>query len=156
MFKYVLLMIFITNPAWSFNLDDALDKLNNNHKEKKYLSIDNIVSDLSDKAHDEVSNIKDKIAQFENKLSGEVNKIKDKVENTISDLDNKIKELDHLKSKLIFWAKIIASFLIALLLLLFFFIFRLFRRCNNIINIINNITNYDDIVTRIKKLEETK
>ena len=156
MFKYVLLIIFIANPAWSFNLDEALEKLDNNHKKKKHLSIDHIIDDLGHKAHNEVNKIKDKITEFESKLSGEVDKVKDKIANTISDFDHKIKEIEDLKNRVIFWGKIIAGSVIVIFLLLFFFIFKLFRKCNNIINIINNVSNYDDVIKRIKALENAK
>lgn len=156
MFKYVLLIIFITNPAWSFNLDEALEKLDNNHEKKKHLSIDHIIDDLGHKAHNEVNKIKGKITEFESKLSSEVDKIKGKIANTISDFDHKIKEIEDLKNRVIFWGKVLAGSFIVIFLLLFFFIFKLFRKCNNIINIINNVSNYDDVIKRIKALENAK
>ena len=88
MFKYVLLILFVTNSALAFNLGDALEKLSE-HEEKGKISLDNVVDGFKDKAHQEIDKISSKISDFEDKIGSEVDKVKGKIDKVTGKIEAK-------------------------------------------------------------------
>lgn len=154
MFKVVFIVVLLCNPAFSFSLDDALEKLNGDKIKVNGKSIDKVTDSLKGEADK-------KIAEIEQKINNKINKIDDKINNevntVISDVKKNIAELEVIKSKayiLIKFIKIFLAILSSSLVIVVFFVYRAFMKINGLKKVIDNVANYKDIEKRLSAIEK--
>jgi len=156
--RYLIILLFLSFPSYSFNLDDAFDKLQEK-QEGKGVSINNLADSLKTEAKDIENKINDKIASYDKKLKDEIHKV-------TTDIDNKIKEANEIKEKahsmlekaetILKWSKIFIAIITSSVVAILLLIYRAFMKIKAITGVIENVTNYKDIVERIEKLEGAK
>jgi len=162
--KKLILSLILTislTSAFAFNLDDALDKLEDNAKASVQNSAKKegkvSLSSLTDGIKNEADN---KIAELEERINDRIeyydNKIDSEVDKAIGDVRKNIDELESIKNKaygLIKFVKIFLSILSFSTILILFLVWRAFKRIKNLYKLLDNIRSYKDIEARIKALE---
>lgn len=159
-----LLVFLFFKQAFAFNLDAALEKLEDNTKVKiqdslqdhngKEFSLDSLADDLKDKASSELADLENKISKKIEKYDQE---IKQKFDNIITNIEHKIKDIEDFKAKIeriITLVQILLSTLVLTLVGLIYFLWRAYRKINKLYNMLDNIYSYKDLNSRLTKLEE--
>ena len=142
-----ILFLFLISNSYAFSLSDALDKIEDQAKEKVKkdgaVSLDNLIDTIKKEAND-------KIVEIEEKVNGQIDSVSDKVKASIEDFEN-------IKDKSEFYLllfKIVSAIFSCSIILIIFFIFKLYRRLNRLLQLFENIKNYKDIEKRLTNLEK--
>lgn len=141
-----ILFLLVMNNSYAFSLSDALDKIEDQAKEKVKkdgtVSLDSLIDSVKKEAND-------KILEIEEKVNGQIDSVSDKVKASIEDFEN-IKDKSEFYLMLF---KIFSAIFSCSIILIIFFIFKLYRRLNRLLQLFENIKNYKDIEKRLTNLE---
>ena len=164
--KIILTLSFILtiNTSFAFNLDDALEKLEDNAKVQMdkslennkgvSISLDSLAKDLKGEAVSKLDaleqRVNSKIDAYDEKITLEIN-------NAANQIEAKIAELEELKkraNKVITLVQIFLAILSFSTIALIYFIWRAYRKINRLYNMLDNVYSYKDLNARLTTLEK--
>ncbi|MBT4878972.1 MAG: hypothetical protein HON42_04040 [Alphaproteobacteria bacterium] len=159
------LSFFLTiNISFAFNLDDALEKLEDNAKVQMdkslennkgvSISLDSLAKDLKGEAVSKLDaleqRVNSKIDAYDEKITLEIN-------NAANQIEAKIAELEEIKkraNKVITLVQIFLAILSFSTIALIYFIWRAYRKINRLYNMLDNVYSYKDLNARLTTLEK--
>ena len=164
--KIILTLSFILtiNISFAFNLDDALEKLEDNAKVQMdkslennkgvSISLDSLAKDLKGEAVSKLDaleqRVNSKIDAYDEKITLEIN-------NAANQIEAKIAELEEIKkraNKVITLVQIFLAILSFATIALIYFIWRAYRKINRLYNMLDNVYSYKDLNARLTTLEK--
>lgn len=147
----VLISVFslLSTGAFAFDLKGALKDQTKEIGKGVGNSVEGKIDASIKKLED---NLNGQIAEYKQKIDAEEKKIRDVIKET-EDSINKIKEIKNKAAGYIRMVKIVLALLSSGILVLIFVMWRIYRNVITLRKVIKNVANYDDINSRLKKVE---
>jgi predicted PurR-regulated permease PerM len=149
---FLSFLLFSSVNAYAFDINEALETLQESSKNGKPVDLKSVGKDLRSKANG-------KLEDLEKRIMGKVDGITARVEGKIQKVESIIYQVESIKNRalsIIKYAKIAAFIFSFSTILLLFFIWRLFQRIKNLHKLLTNVSNYKEFEKRLSALEAKK